>query len=167
MRNRLKILLLMLGGASAAQAHVMLSPSSAKPGAHLTVQVEVGHGCSGAPTTALRIHIPAGVTATPQPKPGWTAGLEKTADGGRVAVWQGGSLAADKPDNFALMLTLPRTPGTLTFPATQICDQTRVEWNSPASGGANPGHPAPVLTVSPTPPARPMAMPGMANMPPM
>jgi uncharacterized protein YcnI len=161
MRNRLTILFLLLAGA--AQAHVMLSPSSARPGAQLTVQVEVGHGCSGAPTTELQVHIPASVTAAvPQPKPGWTAALEKAADGGRVAVWRGGRLAADKPDTFALMLALPRAPGQLRFPATQICGQTRVEWNTPAPG-AVPGHPAPVLSVSPTP----MAMPGMANMPPM
>lgn len=161
MRTKLTILFLLLGGA--AQAHVMLSPSSATPGAQLTVQVEVGHGCSGAPTTGLQVHIPPSVTAaTPQPKPGWTAALEKAADGGRVAVWQGGSLAADRPGLFALALSLPRTAGPLRFPVTQICGQTRVEWNTPASGAAA-GHPAPVLNVSPTP----VKMPGMANMPPM
>jgi uncharacterized protein YcnI len=162
MRNRLTILLLMLAGT--AQAHVMLSPSSAKPGAHLTVQVEVGHGCSGSPTTALRVQIPQSVTAaTPQPKQGWKAALEKTPDGGRVAVWQGGKLAADKPDSFALTLTLPSAPGPLRFPATQTCEQGQVDWNAAASNPAAAGHPAPVLTVSPAP----MAMPGMANMPPM
>lgn len=159
MRNRLIAALLLLACVP-ANAHVMLTESSALPGSSYLAHFQVGHGCSGSPTTGLRIEIPAAVTSVvPQAKPGWAQSL--SADG-HIVAWTGGTLAADKPDSFVVRMTLPRQAQTLRFPTTQTCEKGAVTWADMPGAGIVPAHPAPVLTVTPHP-----SMPGMANMPPM
>lgn len=162
MRNSIAAALLLLASAP-AQAHVMLAQPSALPGSSYRAHFTVGHGCSGAPTTGLRVTIPAAVTdAAPVAKPGWTQNIS-----GHTVTWSGGKLAADHPDSFDIQMTLPRTAQTLSFAAIQTCEKSTVSW-SDAPGGA---HPAPVLSVTthPSMPSMPgmPGMPGMKNMPPM
>ena len=150
-------------GAIPASAHVTLSEKSAKPGTAYVAHFRVGHGCSGSPTTALTIEIPAVVTEIlPQSKPGWTVALERNGSV-RAVVWKGGPLPATQAGDFAVTLKLPASETTLIFPTTQTCASGEEHWIDPA-GGKNP---APTLMVSKTAPAggmtMDMSMPGMEH----
>jgi copper(I)-binding protein len=141
--------LLVVVTVSCAAAHVILDPTTAAPGTMLMAQFKVGHGCSGLATTGLKIEIPAGVTdVMAHDKPGWNAETGKV-NGRTVITWSGGSSAPDKPDSFAVMFTLPATPGKLIFPATQTCGVTEEHWSEAPDGSGTPLHrPAPVLMVA-------------------
>ena len=104
-----------LGLASAAQAHIAVQPSTAAPGAAETLNFMVGHGCSGQPTTALRVEMPKAVSdVEPQPKAGWTLAVEKLPDGGRAVIpygltplFLGAAERAEAPPPRALFLSNP------------------------------------------------------------
>ncbi len=169
MRNRIRLgnsdlfhaaaiaILLMIVTVSCAAAHVMLDPATATPGQMIDAGFKVGHGCSGAATTGLKVEIPAGVTdIMAYDKPGWKVATEKTG-GGTVVTWTGGSSAPDKPDTFTVMLTVPRLPGRLVFPATQTCGTTEEHWSEVADASGKPLHrPAPMLTVTASTAAAPV-----------
>lgn len=128
-----------------ASAHVVLTQTTAAAGAYHAAVFRVGHGCGSSATTALTIHLPAGVPAPhAQPKAGWTLEYAHPAEGGdRVtAVTWRGLLPADQFDDFALLIRLPDTPGDLVLPVTQTCVDAVSEWN-----GATPGRPAPTLHI--------------------
>jgi len=146
MRNKIALAFL-LAGIAPASAHVTLAQSNAMAGSHFVATFRVGHGCSGSPTTALRIEIPEGVAmASPQPKPGWTLSIDHDKDKGRVTAitWTGGPLPADEFDEFAIMLKLPDTAGKLDLPATQSCAVGEEHWD-----GNDKDHPVPELVVLP------------------
>ncbi len=70
---------LTLMAATAAMAHVTLETTEAPRGAYKAV-FKVPHGCSGSPTTAIKVEVPEGVIGVkPMPKPGWTLSMEKGA----------------------------------------------------------------------------------------
>lgn len=141
-----------------AYAHVTVAEGSAPAGSSTVVHFRVGHGCSGAPTTALRVAIPAGVTsARPQAKTGWTIQAER--QGGQVSAitWSGGSLDSDEFDDFAILMKLPPMTGTLLFAATQTCTTSAEQWSAPP--GEHVKNPAPVLQL--TAPDPHAMMPGM------
>ena len=105
------ILVLVLA-AGHAFAHVALSEPVARPGARYVGQFKVGHGCSGSPTVALRIEIPAGVGAVaPQKQDGWTVSTERDGTTVKAVGWKNGVLAADKPGTFTVAMTLPDSRG--------------------------------------------------------
>jgi len=162
MRNRIALALLLI--AAPAAAHVTLTEPSAKPGAAYVAHLRVGHGCSGSPTIALRVEIPAGVSEVrPQSAPGWTLHTETVGALTKSVTWSDGVLAANQPGVFAIAMTLPAVNGPLIFPATQTCENGVEQWSDlPAADGHALKNPAPILTVSPTP-AKPAdaAMPGM------
>jgi len=150
--------------AAPAGAHVVLNPGQAAPGAYYAGAFRVSHGCSGSPTVALKVTIPAGVvTAKPRPKEGWTLTIEReplaqpvTGEGGQTirervkAVTWRGRLPDDEFDEFGLMLKLPDAAGPLYFPAVQTCETGETRWvEIPAPGAARPATPAPVLEVTP------------------
>ena len=102
-----------------------------------------------------------------KPAPGWTVQTEQA--GGRVksVSWSGGSLAADKPGEFAVAMTLRSVSGALAFPATQTCQNSVVQWSElPAADGHKLKNPAPILTVSPNPANTPDAATPAMKMPP-
>jgi len=150
--------------AAPAMAHVVLTVRTAPAGSYYTGAFEVGHGCSGSATTALRVEIPAAIlTARPQPKAGWTLEIEREplaapvkGDGGELVttrakafIWRG-RLPDDQFDEFGISAKLPPAPGMLIFPAVQTCEQGEARWvEAPAAGGPRPTHPAPTLTVTP------------------
>lgn len=149
MRNKIAMAALFLLASSGAHAHIMLAEQTAMPGARFTAQFKVGHGCSGAPTTALSIAIPQGVTGVePAERPGWT--LTRDRQGARIAAvrWEGGSVASDKTESFALAMTLPAREGQLAFPVTQICGTTEQQWNEVPAAGEKSKRPAPILTIT-------------------
>lgn len=138
-----------LGLASAAQAHVVVQPTSAVPGAEETLNFMVGHGCDGQPTTALRVDLPGSVKLLmPDAKPGWSLDTERLSGGGRALTWHGGE-PITKADGFKVRVKLPAAPGPLSFPVTQTCGAVSVRWDEPVpAGGPKPKHPAPVLTLA-------------------
>jgi uncharacterized protein YcnI len=157
MRNRLILVAVLLAAAPAA-AHVAIPEGSAAAGSSMVVHFRVGHGCSGAATTALRVTVPPGVTgARPQAKVGWTVQIER--QGGQVSAitWSGGLLDGDQFDDFAVLMKLPATAGTLLFPALQTCTTDSEEWTAPP--GDHVKNPAPVLQL--TAPDPHAMMPGM------
>ncbi len=154
--------------AGAAQAHVVLSPSTAPAGGYYAGELRVSHGCDGSPTVALRVEIPAGVvSAKPQPKAGWTVTVERellptpvAGEGGRTirdrarAITWRGRLADDQFDTFGVMLRLPAQSGALALPVVQTCARGETRWIEPTvAGSPRPPHPAPMLTLDEAPAA--------------
>ena len=136
------------GLAGAASAHVVVLPATAPPGSAPTLKFVVGHGCSGAATTALRVEFPTGVSGvTPEAKDGWKLDVERR--GGRVvaATWRG-ELAPHQSDSFQANVHAPAKPGRLEFATVQTCGDQSVRWADPApEGSPKPAHPAPSLTL--------------------
>lgn len=149
-----------------AFAHVTLQPSEATSGTMLKAMLRVPHGCNGAATTALRVTIPEGVLAVkPQPKAGWTIGIETgryshpydvmhgppVAEGVKTLTWSGNELSDSQYDEFTFVAFLApqASPTTLYFPTLQTCGTASVDWSQiPAAGAAAPARPAPALKVA-------------------
>jgi len=145
-------------GATTAQAHVAADPKQATAGSYQAVVFRVGHGCDDVhATTAIRVEIPAGMTAArPQPKPGWTLKTERAApDAPVTAVTWTGLLPPDQFDEFAILFHLPKAEGTLYFPTIQTCQGAVARWTEVPQPGQSgrPEHPAPTLTLTNPEPA--------------
>ena len=140
------LVLTMTGG---AHAHVVLAEPVGAPGDHYTAHFKVGHGCSGSPTVALRIEIPAGVSMVmPEEAAGWTLASERDGNRIKAVSWTGGMIAPDKPGVFAIAMMLPEQPGQLLFPATQTCQSGQEYWSEAPAASGKTKRPAPLLTVS-------------------
>ena len=132
----------LLACAVPASAHVSLDTQEAAALAYQRIAIRVPHGCEGAPTTALRMQVPEGVTAVkPMPKPGWTLSLvadpSKPGPGGhdeappvREVAWRAGpghALPDAYYDEFVLRVRMPDAAGqTLWFPFVQECEGGKV-----------------------------------------
>lgn len=151
-----------------AEAHVVLAKKEAPAGSYYKAVFRVPHGCGGSPTTAIRISLPDGIlSAKPQPKPGWTLSIEKTAlpkpvkgPHGTLVThvvktisWSGGALDNAHFDEFAIQLRLPDADAgtTLYFPVLQSCERGERHWNQkPRPGHKHHLHdPAPALRLTP------------------
>jgi uncharacterized protein YcnI len=110
---------------------------------------------TGSPTTQLSVTLPNVTSAHTEAMPSWTAQLDHDIPAGifRSVTW---TVAPPNPgipaDQFALFrieVTLPDSD-TASFPATQTyADGTVVRWDQPPlPGGAEPQHPAPMLTLT-------------------
>lgn len=155
--------------AGPASAHITIAEPAARGGSYHAAFFRLSHGCGTSPTVAVRVEIPAGVVmARPQPKPGWTLGVETApldrpirSDGAEtlrrtVAVTWRGRLEADQFDQFGLMVRLPEVAGPVYFPTIQTCESGENRWvDIPAPGAAwtSVPHQAPVITLSTAPPA--------------
>lgn len=148
-------------GAGAAAAHVSIQRSGeVGPDGMVSATVNVPNE---QPSGTVSITLvfpdePAITTATAAPVPGWTPTVE-TAPDGRVTqvVWTGGPLTGSA--RVALPITFGPVPGAVTtmdFKALQgYADGAVVRWIEPATGAAEPEHPAPVLAVRAAPVADP------------
>jgi periplasmic copper chaperone A len=142
--------------ASAVFGHVVLEDQTALAGRSYKAVFKVGHACSGSPTTAIRVTIPAGFAgAKPMPKAGWKLDI-KTA---RLAVPYDnlGKLVTDDVseitwtamskddwlpeayyDEFILRGGLPskvNEGATMWFKVLQACDKGSIDWSQiPAVG---------------------------------
>ena len=144
----------LLLAAAPAAAHITLETAEAPAGSYYKAVFRVSHGCKGSPTTAIRVHIPAGVTSVkPQPKAGWQIEIVKDEPHGSGHAGHGGHgrgaavgeviwtgrLLDEHYDEFVLRMKLPDTPGAaLLFPIVQTCEQGEQRWVE----SANPGKPA-------------------------
>jgi periplasmic copper chaperone A len=151
-----------------ALAHVTLEMRQAPAGSTYKAVLRVGHGCEGAPTTAIRIRIPEGVIAVkPMPKPGWelattiepyaapVAYYEQTlTEGVREIAWTGGSLPDAWYDEFVFRARLPDgEPGTIIhFLVVQECEGGVHRWieiPEPGRSADDYREPAPGVTLAP------------------
>lgn len=160
-----------LTAAASAQAHVVLEDQAALAGRSYKAVFKVGHGCDGAPTTAISVRLPAGFRgAKPMPKPGWTLRVERAPlatpyddHGKRVTEdvtlisWTASSkdqwLADGWYDEFVLQGGLPSEARPLWFKVLQTCDNASANWDEvPASGTSTKGlkRPAALLELIPS-----------------
>jgi uncharacterized protein YcnI len=143
--------LALICGAGPALAHVALVPDEAPAGAVYSGGLEVGHGCDGSPTTALRMRLPTGVGGLElTPLPGWQVDQAPAGDTTEVT-WSGGVLPDGEHTLFAFAVQLPADAvgSTLYFPVVQQCEegvQRWIETADHADGAAvEPELPAPAL----------------------
>ncbi|WP_240200393.1 MULTISPECIES: YcnI family protein [Paracoccus] len=143
MKTAITVLLLAAPLSMPAMAHIHLNPEQAQRGETVELAFVVGHGCAGAPTTALRVALPVGLAdVVPVEKPGWQVSVLPDEIG-----WQGGPLADGRKEGFSLRATLTAdAPDTIAIPVIQICGDIQTRWIEP---GANADNPAPVLRVLP------------------
>ena len=169
--SRMAVPAALFAAASPAVAHITLETAAAPAGSYYKAVFRVSHGCSGAPTTAIRVRIPDGAASVkPQPKPGWQLAIVKAApkDGGHAShaghghagavaeiAWTGGPLANEHYDEFVLRLKLPDAPGTvLRFPVVQTCTEGELRWVEilePAKPASHDRRPAPALRLEARP----------------
>ena len=153
--------------AGTAFAHIVLQDKQASVGSYYKAVLQVGHGCRGAATTAVRVQVPKGLQgAKPMPKAGWTLSTEVAplaapydSHGQRITedvaaiTWTAASAAALPDahyDEFVLRGQLPDTAGPLWFAVRQSCGAVVQDWAEvPASGTVTKGLklPAPLLQV--------------------
>ncbi|HET8728122.1 MAG TPA: DUF1775 domain-containing protein [Alphaproteobacteria bacterium] len=151
---------------SVAHGHVTLEAGTASAGTYKAV-LQVGHGCEGSPTTAIRVQIPEGVIAVkPMPKPGWQLETvsapyaraydhygEQISEGVKEVVWSGGDLPDPFYDEFVFRVRLPdAAPGTVIhFPVVQECAEGTHRWIEIPEAGQDPEmleEPAPSVTLT-------------------
>jgi uncharacterized protein YcnI len=148
-------------GIPSAWAHVHASGDNTVRGGMAIVTFHVpNESITRAATTALTVLLPNVAAARTESIPGWTAKLDRDAAAGTVrsVTWTAvpdGGIGPDQFGLFRISLRLPNTD-TVSFPVTQTyADGSTVKWDQPpASGGAEPEHPAPVLALT-TEPAAP------------
>ncbi|OBK53917.1 nuclear export factor GLE1 [Mycobacterium kubicae] len=141
--------------ASPVWAHVRASSDQAVRGAMAVVTFQVpNESATSAATTALTVALPNVGSARAEAVPGWTATLDRdVASGGvRSVTWTAAPNGGVPPDQFGLFrisLQLPDA-ATVSFPTTQTySDGLVVKWDQPPlPGGAEPEHPAPLLTLT-------------------
>ena len=140
---------LLVLGVSPAFAHVAVDASDATPGAELTtLTFRVPNEEDNASTVGFQVVLPTGskfeLVAT-QPMTGWTAAGDKTQ-----VTWSGGKIGPNQFEEFKIELgPLPKTD-SMVFKAIQTYDNGDVvRWIDLApKSGAEPDHPAPVLTLA-------------------
>ncbi|HEV7826712.1 MAG TPA: YcnI family protein [Mycobacteriales bacterium] len=160
---------LVLAVPAAASAHVTVSADNPQKGGYAKLVFRVPTESDTATTTKLVITLPKDTplpTVRTKPKPGWvatvtTAKLAKPIDTGHATLTEapatvtytaapGGGIAPGQFDEFELSTgPLPESADTLRLPTAQYySDGTVVRWDQAmGSGGAEPEHPAPELTL--------------------
>ena len=136
---------------AASFSHVVLENKTATTGSTYKAVFQVGHGCSGSPTTGIAVQIPPGFEAVkPHAKAGWTI----TAQGTTSVTWVAASKEAALPsahfDEFILRGKLPSVAGPLWFKVLQTCENGNNNWSEvPAAGVSTKGlkSPAALLEV--------------------
>ena len=170
--------------AAPAGAHVTVNPREAEPGGYAKLAFRVPNERPDASTTRVEIAFPAEhplASVSVRPHPGWTAEVQRTgppASGGHggatdasisVITW-----TADDPssaigpgqfDEFEVSVgPLPSDAQRLVFGALQTYDSGEVvRWIEAPSDGAEPEHPAPVLTLRAAEPAASAADPSASE----
>lgn len=132
--------LLTFAVASAAWAHVEISPESAQPGSTETFTAAVPTEKS-IPTTEVRLEIPEGFAVTGVRSPaGWRGQIENNS-----IAWSGGEIGEDEVREFSFEARVPNEGGTFAWNAIQTYQGgSVVEW----TGAPDSEEPAPVIEVS-------------------
>ncbi|GAA1055881.1 hypothetical protein GCM10017608_14620 [Agromyces luteolus] len=159
--------LLALAAPVAAQAHVVVNPSSTAAGSYAVLEFASGHGCDGSPTASYTIDIPESIlSVTPTLKPGWDVEkvmveLDEPVEGahGDVIAERVGQVVytAETPqpdgyrETFQVQVLLPEDAAgeRLEFPVLQACTEGENDWSEPVGDdGAEPERPAPAIEVT-------------------
>jgi periplasmic copper chaperone A len=142
---------------SPVSAHVLLQGKQAGVGTDYKAVFVVPHGCSGSPTTKLRVQIPEGVIATAaKPVDGWNVETvkgkysgeydyngAKVSEGIKEVAWSGGKLADKTRQEFVIETWLAgslKPDTTLYFPVVQECEQGVSRWIEIPPDGATHSH---------------------------
>jgi uncharacterized protein YcnI len=156
--------------AAPAAAHVTITPNSAEQGGSAQISFNVPNEEDNSTTVKVEINFPADapvVGVAVRPVPGWSEAVENTKlktpitddDGNQVTeavskiTFTAGSGAAIKPGEFQQFVVsidpLPKS-GQMIFKAVQYyANGDIVRWiDLPNPGGAEPDHPAPILTLT-------------------
>jgi uncharacterized protein YcnI len=159
---------ILLVSAAPAWAHVTIDPSSAPKGSDAVLAFTVPNETEDANTTQVLVVFPSDhpiADASVEAVPGWTANVEHAraskpiqTDEGAVneyvseITWTGGSIPPGQFQEFKVAVGLPDDASALTFKALQTYSNgTIVRWiETPAPGGEEPEHPAPVLKLTST-----------------
>lgn len=158
----------LVGWAAPAGAHVTITASTTAAGAYAVLEVSVGHGCDGSPTTKITIQMPPEINSvTPTRNALWEVDKQMERLDPPVADAHGNeivervasvSYTADTPlpdgyrDTFELSVQLPDDEGgTLVFPTIQTCEQGESAWIEVPQDGQDVEAlelPAPSLVIS-------------------
>ena len=131
-------ILVALGPAFTASAHVSPVEPTSPANGYTTVELQVPHGCEGAATESVAVQLSEQVSSVKaQAIPGWSVTYERqpltdpielhgqeVADYISVVTWtaEGTPLPDDQYMRFGISLKTPDTPGeTLRFPTVQSC----------------------------------------------
>lgn len=161
--------LIVLGLAGAASAHVSVNPDTATQGSYTKLTFRVPDESGNASTTKVAVFFPTEhplASVSVKPHPGWSFAVKThelatpvSSDDGSISravssiTWTALDRAhAIKPgefDEFDVSVgPLPRA-ASMTFKTLQTySDGSIVRWIDTSSGAAEPEHPAPVLTLA-------------------
>jgi uncharacterized protein YcnI len=164
-------------GAAPASAHVHVDADGAAPGSTSILTFRVPNESEkGALTTQLSVNLPNVASAMTETLPGWTARLDRDGAAGTVrsVTWTANPDVGIPPDQFGLFRVSVKLPNatSVSLPAVQTySDGTVVKWDEPTPpNGAEPEHPAPVLTLGSGPgqqsPSHDMTSSAQASPPP-
>lgn len=162
------VVVVSLGLAAPASAHVIVTPSTTAAGANALLEFSIGHGCGDSPTTRITIQMPQEITSvTPTRSALWTIEkkLEKLdpprvdAHGNKIVERVAAvtfSTRTPLPDGqrdvLELAVQLPNTEGaTLVFPTIQTCVKGESAWIEVPQNGQDIKHldlPAPGFVIS-------------------
>ena len=153
-----------------AAAHVTVNPNTAEPGGYGAFSVRVPNEEADANTTKVQLYLPTDhpiASVSVQPTPGWTIDVTKgklpqpikTDDGEMTQAvtqitWSGGKITPGQFQQFGISLgPLPADTPKLYFKALQTYTDASgktsvVRWIETPSGGAEPEHPAPSITLA-------------------
>jgi uncharacterized protein YcnI len=158
----------LLGVATAAAAHVTVNPRSAEQGSYAKLSFRVPNERDDAGTTRLRVDLPLDhpvASVSVRPLPGWTAKVEKKklptpvkSNDGELTeavatiTWSGGRIDPGQFQEFDVSMgPLPADTDRMVFKTAQTYSGGEVvRWDKdPGTGGQEPEHPAPVLSLTP------------------
>ena len=157
--TRLLLVAALASVSSLTLAHVTLADKEAENGSYHRFTLNVPHGCKGAPTTAITVHIPEGIQgAKPLNVQDWDISTEKsklkhpyTAHGKEhtedvsAITWANGDLPNDFYGEFVFRAKVSTDADTLLLKIDQQCGDQTVSWSAESH---DEPHPAAVLTIS-------------------
>lgn len=146
--------------AATAGAHVHVDADHPVRGDYALVTFQVPNESEkGSPTTQVTISLPNVASASTDVMAGWTAVLDRDAGTGTYrsvtfTAAPNAGIGAGQFELFPISIKLPDSDSA-TFPVDQTyADGTVVHWNQPPlPNGEEPDYPAPVLELTPGPPA--------------
>ncbi|MFC5182772.1 YcnI family copper-binding membrane protein [Actinomadura harenae] len=158
----------LVGFATAASAHVSVTPGTAEKGGFTKVSFRVPNEKPDAGTTQVTVDLPADhpvAFVSVRPLPGWAVKVTKTklatplkSEGGELTeavssvTWSGGRIDPGQFQEFDMSVgPLPEDADRLVFKAVQTySDKSVVNWDQdPGDGTKEPEHPSPVLKLTP------------------
>jgi uncharacterized protein YcnI len=138
-----------------ASAHVGVSSADAARGAFSQVNFLVpNESPNNSATTEVTVEVTNVSAVQAESKPGWGVKIDRDAASNTVrsVTWTAAPDAGIPVDQFGLFHLTAKLPDadTVSFPTTQTyADGTVVKWDqAQAPGGAEPEHPAPLLTLN-------------------